>query len=171
MTYVFAQTGPMTVLLRRSAILSVLIGTCMFVGVTLAGGLPLLFLPFAEVFIVAVAASMFWFGSLQFKRGFAMVTSSHLLVKNWMWRQKIPWQDVTSVAIEKLQSKNRLGRFVGGLVWGRDGPRFVKINLRRRLPLRSYVFGVMPTKMLVVYLQEPEKFVQDAQRYLTPVTG
>ena len=172
MTYPFSQTGPITVLLRRSAILSVLIGTCVMVGFVLAGALPVLYLPFAEVVVVASSAAAFWLVPLQYERGFAMITPSYLLIKSWMSRREIPWHDVRSVAVERLQSKNRLGQFVGGLVWGRDCPTFVKISLRRWFqPRRSLLSGSIPMKMLAVYLQEPERFVEEAQQYLTPVTG
>jgi len=164
-TYRYAQHGPVTAMLRRATALSVIIGTIMMTVICIVGVLPLVFLPFGEIFLVAVAVGTYYFGSIQFKRGFIVATPSHFVIKNWFSRQEVLWEDVTSVAVESFKPGNAFSKAIMRLAYGSEGEiPFVKFSLRRS----RFVGGIPGMRVIALYLEEPEKFVEQAQRFLVP---
>ena len=121
------------------------------------------------------------YGYLSYRLGKGVVlTPGGLVVKQWMSRQEYPWQDVESIALETWEQRNKSERQWGSaFLRGDSALPYVKITLRRsirfalwggwfghRMGTRVLGIGVPGTKKMALYLEEAEKFVEDAQRFL-----
>jgi len=161
-TYPFADPSPQMKLFLGTLLLAIPSAMLAFVCAWRIGGIPL--------HRIAVPAVLFLVGALaipvtvQFatKRSRVIVTPGCLILKRWMERQEIAWRDVVSVSLERYEANS----FVDQLRGGASVPR-VKIILRRRRLLAGFI----PTRALAVYLQEPERFVEEAQQHLAPAAG
>jgi len=163
--YPFAVPSPPMKVLRRSVIQGSVIGTCMFLGLWSAGLIPLITFVVFEIFFVGGSVVSFRFSSLYVTRAAAVLTPTDLVIERWKAKRRIPWQDVTSVAMSRYEPNNRISRLYVRLLYGQDGAiPFVKIALRRS----QLGFGLPWMKALALYLQEPEAFVQETQRFLAP---
>ena len=139
------------------------------------------FFHFGELLLVATAVGTYYFGSIQFRRGFVVATPSHFVVKYWLSGQTVPWDDVSSVTVESLKPRNSFSRGLTAAAFtvGSADMTFVKIGLRRsrvgRVPgilkvVAVYRWGVTGIlKVMTLYLEEPEEFVEQAQQFMVMV--
>ena len=162
-TFPFVVPNPATVAARRSVVVGLVIATCLFVYEYLSGTLSTAFFPIAEFIVVGGAILVLVSFS---SNGSVVVTPNGLVMRRWRTSRSAPWSKVASVALTTIEPTNWLSALYTKIAYGQDGSTpFVDIALRRA-PL-----NLLGRRVWVVYLQEPEKFVQKAQQYLTPVAG
>src|SRR4030042_3529150 len=160
-------------------------GTCATGLWVLLAGAPLVDALILEGFWVPFPFSM-WrrYGVLNFRFGArVVVTPSLLTIKYWGWKCESPWQDVASVSLETPGDTEGLTGLWSRLFLGRDARiPCVKIALKRvpraspfniifgepSVGTRTWGIGIPGTRILRLYLQEAEEFVQHAQQFLTP---
>jgi hypothetical protein len=168
MTYSFAMPNPAVRILRESIVAGIVIGTCVVLGFWLGGFLPVLVFLLGEILLVVMAVALLQWGTHEFKRGAVVVIPDHLVIKHWMSRQKIPWQDVASVKVERYEPSSPLSRFFASVLYGPDGDvPHVKIALRWSILYSFWKTGVPGMRSFSVYLQDPGTFAREVQQFLT----
>ncbi len=100
---------------------------------------------------------------LMFKRSRVSVSASGLVFETILSRKKVDWNEVESIGFEELKLRFPFERLLRGDI----GAARVKVLFRRGRLLLT----VPGTRFLSLYLGEPERFVEEAQRYLTPAVG
>jgi hypothetical protein len=162
-TYPFAVPSPQIEFICRNVALGVLMVSLAFACIWLVKGVLVVNMVVGWIMLTAGAFVLPFTDLASKKRSRLVTTPAQLIVVRWNTRREIAWRDVASIKLEPRGTNNLIDRLLRG---DADTPR-VKIRFRRW----RFLSGFTPTRVLAVYLQDGERFVQDAQQHLTPVTG
>jgi Bacterial PH domain len=155
--------SPDTRLVQRALAYAVLTFTVGLAWIWLLGLVPLSIAVAVCVVYVAVVIGTVFLTSSVFKRSHVVVAPTGLVFKRWFDKREVAWQDVVSVGLGKREPAN----FAEKLLRGESDTPCEKIVLSRPRPGLT----VPGSNMIAPYLQDGERFVQDAQQYLTPAPG
>jgi len=160
-----ADTSAPVVLIQGSVYAGAVVGICILVPMSIATDLILLPIGVVVFALMALGINV---GLRQHKSKPIVITPSSIVYYSWYQRLEVPWQDVASLTVAGYEPKSWIGKGFVAIFFGRRGyPPCVSVRLRR-----GRLVGFMPNiRVLALYPAEPEKFVQEAQRYLTPAVG
>jgi len=121
--------------------------------------IPICVLIAAWIAIPLMAVPALLISSYSFKRSAVLMTGEKLIIKPWGSRKDIPWRDVVSITLDTYEGRNSIERMMRGT----KGVPCAKVALSRSR------FGLTApgTNFVVLYVQNVEEFVQEAQQHLT----
>jgi hypothetical protein len=165
-TYRFADPNPSTAILRLFLPVGVAITVVVLLVLTLVGLLPILGLVVGAMIMVIGSVSAYSVVQMSFGGDSGVVLSpDHLIMRTRARVTRYAWNDVSSVALGSTAELSSFDAFAYRTFLARFVPSHVRISLRRSIWIR----GRTPVRVrtLDLYLEEPEAFVEEAQRHFS----